>query len=414
MSRLLFIVPGTPLAFNHSGAASRYTQNFLALQSLGEEIHVLRFHTTGRLQATLDFEILSETVQKVRRSAASWQDIELAENYTSNRLESLHRAFFDPLTAEFPQHKFLARAIWKCIDSLDPSLLWAEHSDAAAAVWSMCPSIPWVYSQTDMRYLIRSIRKTKSDLHQAVYDVLARNIEHQVNKGANMIITGSFTEKKRLEETGARNVKMIPMIHHNFPGLDPDFPPLPDVQLIHLGALETTANRQGLISYLSQAHPYVLEQTDVTLMIVGDASRIKSPLSKLLLQPRIICTGYIPDLATVLRPYDIAILPYPHDSGYRTKLPLLMGHAQAIVATRKAVVGSLLPGLDQVCILVERIEDFPQKIAWLAAHPEERKRIGLAGRAFAEQHFSANAVQPLYADLMRQIAHLQASKHNAG
>jgi len=77
-----------------------------------------------------------------------------------------------------------------------------------------------------------------------------------------------------------------------------------------------------------------------------------------------------------------------------------MGYAQVIVATRSAVAGSLIPGLDDVCVLLERVEDFPETIAWLAAHPDERKRLGQAGRLFAEEHFSLDAVSHFYASIV--------------
>ena len=399
MSGILFIVPGSPLVFNYSGAASRYAQNFLALQSLGEEVHVLRFHTAGQLQSVLDFESSSETAQNARRVAASWQDVEIPDNRAHGRLDIVSRMLFDSLTGEFPQAKSLACAIQARIRDLASRLLWVEHSDCAAAAWRAAPAIPWIYSHHDMRYLIRARRAARSGLLETLQAQLARRIEIQIIRKADVVLTGSSTEQKRLEQLTGSDVMYIPMIYPEFPVLQLDAP-AGDLRATHIGSLETTANRVGLSSYLSLAHPSVWAQTGLPLTIVGNAERVKPPLSELLLQPGVSCAGYVADLGTVLRPYDVSILPYPQDSGYRTKLPMLMGYAQVIVATRAAVAGSLTPGLEDVCILLDRVEDFPRKIIWLAAHPEERKRLGLAGRAFAERHFSLEAVRPLYAELL--------------
>jgi hypothetical protein len=236
----------------------------------------------------------------------------------------------------------------------------------------------------------------------------SREAEKKISRTAHQVVTGSSTEAVRLKEMGCPKVTVIPMVIGAFPEIDLEGQPSPDVRVVHLGSLETTANREGLSAYLSKAHAQALKLcagggTSVELLVVGDTSRLKSPLRELLLQENIVLAGYVPDLTFVLRPYDIAILPYTHDSGYRTKLPLLMGHAQVTVATRAAVAGSLMPGLESACILLERVEQFPEKIAWLSAHPEERVQLGRASYAFCHKQLSMSAVAPRYGQLVSQM-----------
>lgn len=416
--KVLYIFPNVPLDANYSGAASRYLQNFLALKDLGIELHVLRFYTKNHMRKVLDVERSSKTAQIAYNNAASWSELELPiplpyqHSNSITKLDSFIKDIFRPIETEFPKYGILTQEIRSKQKRIQPNLLWAEHSFAATAVWRARSSLPWVYSHIDTQYLVRSIRNNRPSWYHSLFNLINRSIETRVSRDADFVITGSITEKERLKNIGCRSISVIPMINHNFARLDPNFSLSPDLKIIHLGSLETTANRSGLISYLSLAHQSALERlqamsVEITLMIIGDATHLKPPLSELLLQPCIVCTGYVANLSTVLRPYDIAIFPYTQDSGYRTKLPLLMGYAQVIVATRAAVAGSLLPGLEQVCVLLDRVEEFPAKIAWLAAHPEERKRLGLAGRAFAERHFSLEAVRPLYSNLMRQIEPIQ-------
>jgi hypothetical protein len=401
-------MPGTPLAFNYSGGSSRYAQNFFALKSLGIELHVIRFHIENQIQKILDFERSSQTAQTARQYAASWQDIVIPANQPDGKWEIFCRIFLDPIAFEFPCYKVMADQLARAVTEIVPDLIWAEYSDVAVAIWKLSPSQPWVYSSTDIRYLVRSIRNQKTNLHQQILHQISRKVEIKSSRSANFVVTGSITEAVKLRKIGCRSVYMIPMANTDFPEINPNFSPSRDIKIVHLGSLETTANRKGLAAYLSEAHPKTMQicaenRISIQLVVVGDASRTKPPLSDLLLQENILVAGYTPDLSSVLRPYDIAILPYTQDSGYRTKLPLLMGHAQVIVAMRAAVAGSLLPGLEDVCILLDQVEDFPQKISWLSTHPHERKRLGQAGCAFAKRHFSLDAVLPLYTDLLGRM-----------
>jgi len=70
-------------------------------------------------------------------------------------------------------------------------------------------------------------------------------------------------------------------------------------------------NRHGLTAYLALAHSAALAQASFTLMVVGDTTGLKPPLSDLLRQPGVVCAGYVPDLATVLRPFDVSIFRIP-------------------------------------------------------------------------------------------------------
>jgi len=405
--RLLFVMPGVPLAFDHSGAASRYAQNFLALKNLGVELYVLRFHLETQKQAVLDFEKTSETAQIALEYSSSWREVVVPTNQPQGKWDVLHRVIFNPIRYEFPFYKPLAEQLALSIHETAPDLIWAEHSDAAAAVWHLSPSQPWIFSHHDMRYLIRAIRDQKTRISHAVLAQVSRKAEIKVSKSASLVITGSQTEAGKLRKIGCRNVHVIPMANANLPEINLQSSPSKKANIIHLGSLETTANRSGLSAYLSKAHSKTLKlcaenQVSTKLVIVGDASRVKSPLKELLLQKNITLTGFVPEITSVLRPYDIAILPYTQDSGYRTKLPLLMGYAQVVIATRTAVAGSLLPGLEDVCTLLDKVEDFPEKIAWLSAHPEERRRLGQAARAYAKEYLSLGAIQPYYADLLHQ------------
>jgi glycosyltransferase involved in cell wall biosynthesis len=175
-----------------------------------------------------------------------------------------------------------------------------------------------------------------------------------------------------------------------------------------VGSLETTANRVGLEAYLRKVHSHVMmacreKGLEPQLWIIGDASRVKEPLAGLLHRSNAVLKGFMPDLSSVLRAFDLTILPYEHDSGYRTKLPLLFSYAQVVVSTRAAVAGTRLEGLQEVCVLLDRLEEFPDAIARLAADSAERERLGRAARAFFERHFTHEVVRDQYRIVIESI-----------
>jgi glycosyltransferase involved in cell wall biosynthesis len=184
----------------------------------------------------------------------------------------------------------------------------------------------------------------------------------------------------------------------------PDQPAQSPPYIVHLGSVETTANRVGLEAYLRRIHPQLVANgVRARLRIIGDHSRLRDPLKTLLPEANAELLGFVADLKTALRPFDIAILPYEHDSGYRTKLPLLFNHAQAVVATRAAITGMQIPGLEEACVVVERLEDFIPAIIHLANAPDDREQLGCTAYEFFCRHFTIDAVLDDYRVLLQAM-----------
>ncbi len=116
-----------------------------------------------------------------------------------------------------------------------------------------------------------------------------------------------------------------------------------------------------------------------------------------------VCTGSVEDLTTVLRPGDIHIIPWEHDTGTRTRIPLVMNYAQVLVSTRAAAacIAELVPGKN--CILVENLKEMAGQIVGLYSQPEIRKELGLAGRQTFEEHFTREALQPDFDRFLQAI-----------
>jgi glycosyltransferase involved in cell wall biosynthesis len=301
----------------------------------------------------------------------------------------------------------LARHLREALSEVQPDLVWAEGIELAAAlaVLNAAKWMPeWVYSQTDIQFRVRQIRARSNQpltLYERAMIAITRRAEIEVFKAAPHIITGSTTDAARIREMANRKdgVRVIGMSYAATP-IELKSPHAVTPIVTHLGSLETTANRAGLEAYLRKAHPFL---PNVPLWVIGEAGSVKPPLKDLLNDPRVEFKGYQPNLGAVLRPYDIAILPYEHDTGYRTKLPLLMGYGQVVVTTRAAIAGTQIEGIEQACMVVDRVEEFVGAIQRLCEDTGERMRLGDAARVFFEKHFTHEAVSGAYAALLKEI-----------
>jgi glycosyltransferase involved in cell wall biosynthesis len=394
--RILFLMPALPLVANHSGAASRFLQNFLALHRLGHAVTLVRAGTDQafrRAAAESDgAQVLAEIRLDLTLDSAQAND---------SRVARLWRGAANPVQHEYPMARRLGNELQKIIYQTKPDLIWVETTELAAPILTLNPTVPWVLSHHDLQYRIRQIRYGARTWQDRWLIEVSRRAEQKVINSAPNILTGSATDAERLRALGAQRISVIPMSYEATPALDGLR--AVDMHIVHLGSLETTANRVGLEAYLRRAHPQLMASCRAELLIIGDASRVKEPLTRLLNEAGAILKGYVADLGAALRPYDVAILPYEHDSGYRTKLPLLFSYSQVVVTTRAAVAGTQISGLADVCIILDRLEDFPEAIARLANQPAERERLGRAARAFFERHFTYETVLGHYRTLLDSI-----------
>ncbi len=401
--RVLYIAPGEPITPDYSGASSRYYQNFAALTRLYGALDVIRLCDPRKSARTSEFEQQSSVAQQVHHQANSWRDVALPPERKESRLARMWQSTVDPVGYEFKFTPQICSALAAQIKQHDPTLIWVERTELAAALINLDLSIPWILSQHDIRSYIQRIRSGSDTLLKRWNQFACQRAETLIFRAAPLIITGASGDAKRSDALGAKRVEVIPMAYDStLPAPAPQTAADTPVTISHLGSLETTANRVGLEAYLRVVQPQI-RSADAVLQIIGDDSRLREPIQSLLSAAKADLKGFVPDLSDVLHPFNIAILPYEIDSGYRTKLPVLFNHAQAVVTTRAAVSGMWLDGLDQVCVVVERLEDFPQVLTRLMANPAERERLGRAAHAFCEQHFTLDAVIEQYRSVIDSL-----------
>jgi glycosyltransferase involved in cell wall biosynthesis len=408
--RVLFVfgLPATPLASNHSGAASRSLQEFRVLQELGHEVHVVRLGRRNTLDPVLAFESRSCEAREARDQAASWEEVTVDPAGARTKLTLLRQSLTDPPSFEFPSARQASAMLVAEVERVRPDLLWVEATEAAAIVHAMRPRVPWVFSQQDWLYRVRRFRNASSSIKARWFQDVCRRAEKAVYRSASAALSCSLTDAQRLSEACRRDVVQIPYSYNPRPSIGGAEVASPELRITHLGGVETTSNRVGLEAYFARVHRPTTEAcrrrgVAMELRLLGDMSTAKEPLKSMIRGSGALLTGHVTDFASALRPFDVSIIPYEHDTGFRSKMPLLMSYGQVLVATRASLAGSWVEGLDRVCRICDRLDDFPAVLADLAAQPTERERLGRAAREFFDRNFTHDRVKPRYAQLLRMF-----------
>jgi hypothetical protein len=406
--KCLFLLSNSPLAQNYTGAAARYLQAFLALTQLGVEVHVLRFLSEDNRQRIIAFEQAQPRSQVAHYGLAqSWRDVD----YTwlprfQRKLEGIWRGLFRPVEYQFPETKLLLASLLTSVDSLKPDFILAEMTVAGALVTVSGMDLPWIYGHHDWIYrdkmIRRALRVKRVTLGNRFSDYVARRAEIAVARNSTTAIAASQIEGEEMERLGVQNVHVIPTTYESVPSPSADYIPQQPIRIVHFGNLKTTANAVGLCAYLEKVVPMLPENWG--LHIVGAADEADPALLDKLDQVGATLVGYVADLGTVLRPFDIAIIPYEHNTGVRTKLPLLFNYAQVVVATEAAVAGSLEARPGENCFVLPSLEHFPDILRQLASEPMLRNQIGLEAKRTFERTFTLEAQLPKYERVLSYIA----------
>lgn len=405
--KVLFVFPNAPLSESYSGAASRFFCSYQALIRLGYEVFVWRPLSSTEIGRVEAFERENPTETAITHNLiAYWQDIEYTENYlipswvphfSMSIFRTIH-AIFDPYDYCFPGAASLRNEFGIILEKFNPDLVWVETTFIGAVVFPII-DIPWIYQNHDFFYRLKPIRflaqGKKQSSRSKLENKLLKHIEFKILKKSNYIVTGSVSEANEISRHGQSNVVVIPTTYHSI-SLQPKTIKQTEkfvVHINHLGALSTTANYVGLKTYLETVHPQLInllrqQNIQVELVLVGDPTNAKQDLLQLISKNNIKLLGFKKDLREVLRPFDISIIPYNENTGTRTKVPLLMNHAQIIVATENSVAGNPEVFNCEGCFFTKDVIDFLDPILRLALNSRLREKMGLAAKAFFEEHFT--------------------------
>lgn len=154
--------------------------------------------------------------------------------------------------------------------------------------------------------------------------------------------------------------------------------------VFHIGAMDWTPNVEGLLWFLDEVWPLVLQENgDIQLMLAGrglNDDLLPSGVKNVKL------IGEVADAKAFMRNNDIMIVPLLTAGGIRVKTIEGMALQKAIVTT---TIG--LEGIDAVggthLEIADEPEDFARAILKLASHTNQLTEMGKEARKLAEKNF---------------------------
>jgi glycosyltransferase involved in cell wall biosynthesis len=176
--------------------------------------------------------------------------------------------------------------------------------------------------------------------------------------------------------------------------------------LIYVGRMSYHGNARAVLWLIEEIMPLIWARNpDVRLEVVGDAptGAIRRLAAKH--APRIVATGYVPDVRPYLYRATISVNPLVYGVGIQNKLLEAMATATPVVTT--PIGCSALQARDGEHVLVAAgPETFAAQVTRLLDDPALRARIGASGREYVERHHAWSAVarslERVYRDVLER------------
>jgi len=168
------------------------------------------------------------------------------------------------------------------------------------------------------------------------------------------------------------------------------------------GKMSFHANALAARRLCSEIWPLVHAQhPDATLVIAGAA-----PSASLRRQvgPNTVLTGYVADMARVLRSAAVSVAPMPYAVGVQNKILEALACATPVVATQ-AAAGDLRLRHGRELLIAEGSEALAARISFLLSNPDLARRIGNAGRRFVEAHHDVDMVADRLEEQYLEVVH---------
>ena len=389
--RCLYIASEIPISPHYTGGGGAvYYEQLAAIRELGHEVVLWHYAYREARQILDEFVSRDEGTWTTVRGMCASVHLSTYDRTASlpmrarGKLANLRMGV--RLRVSNPVLRLSAFAdMRRLLRKTTPHFIWAQHF-GPAQVALLQSDVPVVYSHHDWLYRIKALA-TGTPQNERL-----RTNEEQVARRAAVVVSGSAVECQELTALGCKEVHYLPA---NFAPVawDSSLKASNLPRIVHLGGFGTTATRLGMERFLSVVWPS-FTASGIELLVVGDLNGASPQLRRAL--ENATCTGYQPDLAEVLRPYDIHVIPWEHATGQRTRLPMAFNYGQVVVATRAGVMCYPEAVSDVNCCLVNDLREMPRAIAELIARPELRERLGRNARATFERCFVREQLLPRY------------------
>jgi glycosyltransferase involved in cell wall biosynthesis len=218
-----------------------------------------------------------------------------------------------------------------------------------------------------------------------VFHHAALNLERQWLPRYSLLLATSAEDAQRVARIAPQaSVAIYP---NTIPAMDPPNREEQDM-IVFSGTLEYEPNRTAVRYFTSEIWPTLRRKwPSLRWRLVG---RNPEAVRKYVRgQAGIECTGPVDDAIPHLAAAKVAVVPILSGSGTRLKIIEAWAAGTAVVSTRLGAEG--LPALDgRNILLADGKENFSQAVSQLLEFPQERGRIGRAGREQYEREFTWN------------------------
>jgi glycosyltransferase involved in cell wall biosynthesis len=213
--------------------------------------------------------------------------------------------------------------------------------------------------------------------------VLENFLEKLAYNSADLILTVSENEKKRLVSTGfgKRRIEVVPngvdtklfTVHREQAEVRRKYGLEGFRTVIFVGNLEYWPNREAVQALSALIAPRVLDNVKSSKFLVVGKSGEKMEL------PGLVFTGFVSDLPEILNASDVAVAPLFHGTGTRLKILEYFSCGLPVVSTSIGAEG--LNVRDGVDIFIEDdVQNFALRVVELLKNANLASGVGKAGR----------------------------------
>lgn len=383
---VLFLVNNTKISPNANGGASVYFSHLQLLAKLNYKVHVLLVDFQDGKKARLSSDVNSEYIQEIDGLYTEIQHFQVAQIHPKGIVSRIKTALFQPEKFEyFFVNSTNEKILKKYIKENNINLVWAEWRWTAILANYSKLNIPIVYAHHDWEFKLRKL-KSKLSFIQKFHLKQKKRVELDLVKSVSACVSASFTETQEIKDYGNKNALYIPLTYKKVE-LAKNDAKIPSI--VHLGGMGTTANRIGLERFLEVCWKDLKAQIpNVKLKVIGNLKYASESLKKQLKDENIECLGFVEDLQTVLKPYDLHIIPWEYNTGTRTRIPLVFNYAQVLVSTKAAA--SCYPEVvhEQNSMLCNDLPQMTQQLIDLYNNTEKRIFTGNNARKTFDEVFT--------------------------
>jgi polysaccharide biosynthesis protein PslH len=399
--KALWLTPELPYAPGGSGGSTRQFQLIRRLRELGHEVVVVApVHPSQRAGAGA-----------LRAIGADLRAVERPDSRASETLRALARR--PGLAASLARRPLLAwqvEVFWTALRppalralAERPSVVLIEHDWAAGWAADLPPGVPRVLTLENLSWAYYEARaRAASGPARAALAVEGRRFaaydRRQLGR-YDLLIAMSEDDRRAVGDVSAVRCEVVPN------GVDTEaLRPAPEPAepvLLFTGTLSYPPNAEALLWLLRDIWPRIRgAHPTVRLLVVGRGAPEEA---RRLADDRVELAGWVDDMRPAFARASVVLVPMRSGAGTRLKVLDGLASGRPLLTTTMGAEGVTLHDGEHA-LLADGAEAFAAAALRLLADPEERARIGAAGRALAEEVYDWGVIGEKLAQLLTGLA----------